>query len=89
LLEIYYWKNQTGLEVDFVIEEGLKIRQLIQVCYDIEDPDTKQRELKALKKASLELDCSDLLVVTWDYEGEEMFNNMKIVYVPLWKWLLG
>lgn len=89
MLEIYYWKNQTGLEVDFVIEEGLKIRQLIQVCYDIEDPDTKQRELKALKKASLELDCSDLLVVTWDYEGEEMFNNMKIVYVPLWKWLLG
>ncbi|MCD4844774.1 MAG: ATP-binding protein [Methanosarcinales archaeon] len=88
LLEIYHWKNQTGLEVDFVIEEGLKIKQLIQVCYDIEDPDTKQRELKALTRASSVLDCSDLLVVTWDYEGEEMFNDMKIVYRPLWKWLL-
>ncbi len=61
---------------------------MIQVCYDIEDPDTKQRELKALTRASSVLDCSDLLVVTWDYEGEEMFNDMKIVYRPLWKWLL-
>jgi len=60
----------------------------VQVCYDIEDPVTKEREIKALLKASMELKCSDLLVITWDREGEESIGNKKVVYVPLWKWLL-
>jgi len=27
-------------------------------------------------------------VITWDREGEERIGNEKVVYVPLWKWLL-
>ncbi len=85
-LEIYYYKN--GIEVDFLLKEKLEIKRLVQVCYDIEDPDTKEREIKALLKASMELKCSDLLVITWDREGEERIGNKKVVYLPLWKWLL-
>ena len=73
---------------DFILKEKLEIKQLVQVCYDIEDPDTKEREIKALLKASTELKCSDLLVITWDREGEERIGNKKVVYLPLWKWLL-
>lgn len=86
-LEIYYWKSQQG-EVDFVIKEGLKVKQLIQVCYDITDYDTKKREIRALLKASKELKCKNLLVITEDKEGEEIIKNKKIKYIPLWKWLL-
>lgn len=85
-LEIYYYDN--GGEVDFLLKEKCKIQQLVQVCYDIENPDTKRRELKALQKAGEELQCSDLLVITWDKEGEEQMGNNNVVYVPLWKWLL-
>lgn len=85
-LEVYYYKN--GIEVDFVLKEKLEIKQLIQVCYDLEDPDTKKREIKALIKASTELKCSDLLVINWDREEEEIIENKKVVYLPLWKWLL-
>jgi predicted AAA+ superfamily ATPase len=40
-------------------------------------------------KASKELECDDLLVITWDHKGEEDFKGKKIEFVPLWKWLLG
>ncbi|MCX6821388.1 MAG: hypothetical protein NTW30_01285 [Candidatus Aenigmarchaeota archaeon] len=39
-------------------------------------------------KVSKELKCNDLLVITWDHEDEEVFNNKKIKFIPLWKWLL-
>jgi hypothetical protein len=85
--EIYYYKNNHS-EVDFVVKQNRKIKQLIQVCYNIDDYDTKQRELKALIKASKELKCNNLLTITWDYEAKEEFKEKKIRFVPLWKWLL-
>lgn len=87
LLEIYYWYNIGGEEVDFVIKED-KVKQLIQICYNLSDIDTKKREIKALLKASKELKCKDLLVITEDYETEEKIGNKKIKFIPLWKWIL-
>ena len=86
--EIYYWKDYQQREVDFVVKEGLNVKELIQVCYDIEDFSTKNRELRALIKAGKELKCRNLKVITWDYEGREEFKNKRIEFIPLWKWLL-
>jgi len=88
-LELYYWKDQQHREVDFVIKEGADVARLIQVCYDIDDPKTKERELKSLVRAAGELNCRDLLVITWDWEGEEEFKGCDIRFVPLWQWLQG
>jgi len=85
---LFYWKNYQDYEVDFVIKKGLEVKQLIQVCYDLSNPDTKKRELRALAKASEELKCNNLLVITWDYEKIEKFKNKEIKFTPLWKWLL-
>ncbi len=85
---IFYWKDKKGREVDFIIKDELKVKQLIQVCWDISDPDTKQRELKALIKAMEEFKLNESLVITGDHEGEEVIKNKKIVYKPLWKWIL-
>ena len=87
-LEIYYWKNIQHEEVDFVVKQGLKVKQLIQVCYNIDDYDTKKRELRALLKASKELRCKNLLVITQDKEGEEIIKNKTVKYISLWKYLL-
>ncbi len=88
-MEVYYWKDQQQREVDFVVKEGLDISYLIQVCYNVDDPKTKEREVKSLVRAADELDCNDLLVITWDEEGEEEFKGCRIRFVPLWKWLPG
>ena len=88
LVEIYYWKNPQQEEVDFAVKEEIKVKQLIQVCYDIRDIDVKKREVRPLIKASKELKCNNLLVITEDYEGEEKIKENKIKFIPLWKWLL-
>nr|MCK4930482.1 ATP-binding protein [Nanoarchaeota archaeon] len=92
LADIYYWKNQQQEEVDFVVKEGLEVKQLIQVCYDINDIRTREREIRALIKASKELKCNNLLVITEEKEGEGEVSwfgtKRKIKFIPLWKYLL-
>ena len=87
-LEVYYWKDYQQREVDFVIKQGLKVKQLIQVTYASDRDEIDEREIKALLKASEELKCKNLLVITWDYENEERIKGKKIKFMPLWKWLL-
>ncbi|PKP54476.1 MAG: ATPase [Candidatus Altiarchaeales archaeon HGW-Altiarchaeales-3] len=87
--EIYYWKDKNQWEVDFVIKEGPEINELIQVSYDIGNIETKNREIKSLIKASGELKCTNLLVITRDYEGREEINGVTIKFKLLWKWLLA
>jgi len=87
LFEGSYFKD--NFEVDFVLKQGTRIKQLIQVCYDIEDFSTREREIKGLLKASKELKCKNLLCITWDYEGVEAIERKKIKFLPLWKWLLN
>ena len=82
--KVYYWKNHQQSEVDFVVKNDKKVNELIQVTYALTKPDINQRELNSLLKASKELRCSDLKVITWDYEIIE--NNIQ--FIPLWKWLL-
>lgn len=90
--KIYYWKNIQQEEVDFVIVEGTKVVQLIQVCYDTSEIKVKEREVRALLKAGKELKCKRLLVVTGNYEAEEEIEwfglKGKIEFIPLWKWLI-
>jgi len=41
-----------------------------------------------LIKASKDLKCNSLTIITWDYEGEILFEDKKIKIIPLWKWML-
>ena len=85
--DVSYYKTPMA-EVDFVVREGRRTKQLIQTCFDAEDYSTRERELKALARAGRELGCRDLLVITWDESAEEKCRGKKIRFVPLWKWLL-
>lgn len=86
--DIFYYKTSNGKEIDFVLKKGIKIERLIQVCYRIDNLETRTRELRSLAEASNELDCNDLLVITWDYKKEEVFKDKKVKFLPLWEWLL-
>jgi predicted AAA+ superfamily ATPase len=85
---VFYFKDYQQNEVDFVIKEGLKIKQLIQVTYASGKDEIEKREIRALLKASDLLKCKDLLCITWDYEDELKIDNKKIKFLPLWKWVL-
>lgn len=87
LMTIFFWKDYQGREVDFVIKEGAKIKQLIQVTHASARDEIEKREIRDLVKAGEELKCKNLFVVTWDYEGEEKIEEKKVKFIPLWKWL--
>lgn len=89
---VYYWKNPQQEEVDFVVRKGLNVKELIQVCYDFSKIKTREREIRALLKASKELKCRNLLMITNNKKGEEEFEwfgmKGKVKFIPLWQWLL-
>ena len=87
LMEVFYWQDYKKREVDFVVKEGKEVKQLIQACATIDNFNIKKREITALSKASEELKCDDLLVVTLDYENEEV-DGKRVTFKPLWKWLI-
>lgn len=86
--EFFYYQTKTGQEVDFVVKTGPFSFKLIQVCYDLSEERTRKRELSALTKASQELGIKDLLVLSWNEEGEARHRNFTIPIHPFWKWLL-
>ncbi len=86
--ELFYWKDHSGREVDFVIRKGRTVDQLVQVTYASSLAAVNSRELDALAAASRDLRCDNLLVVTWDFEGSAGLDGKKVSLVPLWKWLL-
>lgn len=88
-MEIFYWKNERQEEIDFVVKKETKVTELLQVCWNIDEIGTKKRELRSLVKGLTQFDLNDGLVITDDYEGEEMVDAKKIQYMPLRKWLLG
>ena len=85
--EFYYWKDDKQREVDFVIKENLEPKHLVQVCYDIEKPETRNRETKALVEAMDKFNLSSGIIITEDYEDDEHIEGKQIIYKPLWKWL--
>lgn len=87
-LEVFYWRDYRQREVDFMVKEGLKVKELIQVCWDVSDHETKEREVKALAKAMKEFKLGEATVITEDFEGKESVNGKKIVFKPIWRWAL-
>ncbi len=87
--ELFYWKDVYHCEVDFVIKKGLKVESIIQVCWNIQDEKTKNRELRSLAKAMKELKVSSAILITEDAEGEEKLHGNTVKLIPLWKWLLA
>ena len=71
-----------------MLMEGLNAKELIQVCWDIENKETRKREISGLLEAMKELQLSKGLILTEDFEGKEKIGGKVIIYQPLWKWLL-
>ena len=97
--DLFYYKTRNDREVDFVVKKGLEVTELMQVCYDLTNPDVEQRETKALFEASDELAPLDnfvsngvkklkLTVLTWDEKREVKKDGNVIQLKPLWEWLL-
>ena len=85
--EIYYWKDKSGKEVDFLIRQGQEITTALQVCQDIDAGETRKREISGALAAAAAFGLTEAKILTTDREGEEIHNGVRIRYEPVWRWL--
>lgn len=84
-LDIYYLSDRSG-ECDFVVCEGNKVIQCIQVSYDISSEKTRKREIKGLILAYKKTKCNNLLLLTDHEHGELDKDGLRIQIKPVYEW---
>src|SRR3989339_310161 len=83
---LYFYKNQS--ECDFVVFSKDKVTGIIQVCFDLSDDKTYQREVKGLLDACKFFDLNEGTIVSMDEERELKIGNVSINIVPAYKFFL-
>lgn len=84
--ELYYHSGKN--ECDFVLKEGLRISEAIQVSLDLGNPETKKREIEGAMEAMTVYKLDRGLILTLEEEDILSINGKKILVRPIWKWLL-
>lgn len=83
--EIFYFQEKR--ECDFVIKEKDSVREVIQVCYDLNE-ENQDREIKGLIEAVDFFGLKEGLILTYNQEDDFEIKGKKIIVKPVWKWLL-
>lgn len=86
--EIYYYKTNNNLEVDFYIRDGANTPQLIQVTESMSELSTRERELRALFKAMDECSLTNATIITHDASEIISKGEKTIHIIPAWHWCL-
>lgn len=87
--ELYYWRSQNGLEVDFLIREGLAPVQAIQVCESLSTDRIGEREVRSLVACWNALQVPENVILSADDNAGEMeIDGCRILIKPIWAWLL-
>jgi uncharacterized protein len=81
--EVFYFKEEK--ECDFVVREGNKITQAIQVCYNLNE-DNKEREINGLIAALEAFDLPEGLILTFSQQDILNVDGKKIAILPTWRW---
>ena len=85
--DVEYVRSKDGFETDFFARNRITgTANLIQVCWDISNIRTFEREVRGLKSAMAELGMDSGTIVTWD--DNSALDGESINVVPVWKWLL-
>jgi hypothetical protein len=86
--EVFYWKNPKGMEVDFLVCEGLNVKEIIQVAYELKRIETEEREVQNLLACAEEFGLRKGLIITESTKGFKTIKGVRICFIPLREWLL-
>ena len=85
--EVFYYNNGNS-ECDFVTRTGFNVNTAYQVCFQMNDILTKDREIKGLISAMQEFSLNEGFIITDSAEEEITVKDKTIHIIPCWKWLL-
>ena len=80
---MFYYRSRNDKEVDFVLREETRILRLVQVCYDMSSPKTEKREVDSIIECAGELNCDNLVIVTYNDKRTIKKDDYKIDVVPI------
>jgi predicted AAA+ superfamily ATPase len=87
-LQVAYVRTREGFEVDFLAMSPPRHPVLIQVCLDLSDPTTRDREIHALEAASKEMPDAMPLLLTLDSTPPQPPLPEPLQWKPSAAWLL-
>lgn len=93
--EIYYYKTQSGKEVDFIVlnrkiyKEGAVSKKIFQVSWIMESFETRKREVNSLYEAMAEQSVDEAFIITNDTEETLNKDGKYIRILPIWRFLLS
>ncbi len=85
---VYYWKDEEHREVDFIVWGGDHVEEVVQVCWDVAAPKTREREVRSLVRACRELKESAATVLTADYEADETVDGIRVRFRRFAAWMV-
>lgn len=80
-----YYETKQGHEVDFVYRDDSTI-VLVQAAWTLEQPTTREREIRALREAARDFPKTRKIIVTLDEAWKDPANQISVI--PLWQFLL-
>jgi hypothetical protein len=83
---MFYYRTRNDKEIDFVLRENNRVKQLVQVSYEMTSEKTIRRECSALKEAAQELHCNDLYVLTYNEKRTLDWEGYTIHVLPATEW---
>jgi len=83
--EIYYYISPENYEVDFYLPD---VRQLIQVTQHMDDPGTRQRELRAINAAVQNIKVEQALILCENNEEQQVMGGVPVSTRSIAEWLL-
>ena len=81
----YYSGNK---ECDFVVQQEQQVKALYQVCWEMQETTTWQREMDGIIEASTMTKCDNLFIITHHNEEVIQQNGKTVKVIPAWKWML-
>ena len=86
--KLYYYRTKRGREIDFIWLDEHRNKHLVQVCFSLNDPLTKKREILSLIHAMEELNLQKSTIITMEEEGVLEEGKKRLEIIPAWKYLL-
>ncbi len=86
--DVTYVRTPSGYEVDFFSRNPTGEHELIQVCADASDPDTAERELRALQEAGEMHPNARKLLLTLTADGLPAEHEEDVDAQPAYEWML-
>jgi predicted AAA+ superfamily ATPase len=87
-LHASYVVTESGREVDFLVRRPDGDADLVQVCCELSDAETRARELAGLDEALREGRAKSATIVTLHDEETVAVAGRRVRVVPAWRWFL-